>query len=103
MIKLVQRHGTGCMEPTIDRNSLSASKNQPGLGGARSRLGRLSSVFSDHIAGKIIVPYLVLVFGVAVLATHATINLIAGSLEDEFREELVSAGRAANEAMVVVE
>jgi len=91
------------MEPTIDGNSLSVNSDPSGRGYPPLRLSRLSTIFSDHIAGKIIVPYLVLVFGVAVLATHATINLIAGSLEDEFREELVSAGRAANEAMVVVE
>ena len=59
--------------------------------------------FRAFIAGKIIIPYLVLIFILGLGATYTTINLIAGSLEDKFREELANAGIAANQAMVKLE
>lgn len=63
----------------------------------------LFGLFRRYIAGKIIIPYLVLIFLLGLFATYTTMNLIAGSLEDKFREELASAGRSANEAMVKIE
>src|SRR5438105_6428897 len=60
-------------------------------------------LFRRHIAGKIIIPYLLLIFVLALLATHVTMNLISGSLEERFQEELAGAGLAANEAMVKLE
>ncbi|MBI4213542.1 MAG: HAMP domain-containing protein [Chloroflexi bacterium] len=72
---------------------------------AASRHRRFSIVhyFRGYIAGKIIIPYLVLIFILGLGATYTTINLIAGSLEDKFREELANAGLAANQAMVKIE
>ena len=74
---------------------------------ASSRLGEwlLSplSLFHRHIAGKIVIPYLLLIFVLALLATHTTMNLISGSLEERFQEELAGAGVSANEAMVKLE
>lgn len=72
----------------------------------RPQLSRLPGIFrvvARYIAGKIIVPYLVVIFVLAILASYVTINLIATSLEDKFREDLAAAGRSANEAMVVLE
>jgi len=60
-------------------------------------------LFNRYIAGKIVVPFLALVLILAILATHITINLIAGSLEEKYREELAQAGRSAGEAMVTLE
>lgn len=60
-------------------------------------------LFRRHIAGKIVIPYLLLIFVLALLATHVTMNLIAGSLEERFEEELAGAGVSANEAMVKLE
>jgi class 3 adenylate cyclase len=60
-------------------------------------------LFRRHIAGKIVIPYLLLIFVLALLATHTTMNLISGSLEERFQEELAGAGVSANEAMVKLE
>ncbi|MBM2812152.1 MAG: cyaA 2 [Chloroflexi bacterium] len=61
------------------------------------------SLLTRSIAGKIVIPYLILVFLLAMLGTYVTVNLIVGSLEQRVQQDLASSGRAANEAMVVLE
>lgn len=61
------------------------------------------ALFKRYIAGKIVIPYLLVIFLIAVLATYITMHLIADSLEEKFREELAGGGRSANEAMVMIE
>ncbi len=75
--------------------------------GAMLRFGAfvatVRGLFTRRIAGKIILPYFLLVcILVMVLATIA-VNLVTGSLEEKFRAELAGAGRSANEAMVLLE
>jgi class 3 adenylate cyclase len=60
-------------------------------------------LFKHYIMGKIIVPYMVLIIILGTGAIYVVQNLVAGSLEDKFREELATAGRSANEAMVKIE
>jgi hypothetical protein len=63
----------------------------------------VKALFTGTIAGKIILPFLVLILVLGTGAIYVVTNLVAGSLEDKFREELASAGRSANEAMVKME
>jgi len=44
-----------------------------------------------------------LIFCLALLATYTTINLIADTLEEKFREDLAAGARSANESMVKLE
>ena len=87
---------------TVDRVSASSIAGTPA-----GRLGEWLfaplGLFSRHIAGKIVIPYLLLIFVLALLATHITMNLISGSLEERFQEELADAGISASEAMVKLE
>lgn len=64
---------------------------------------RLLTPFTHRISGKIIGPYLLLVFLLATLATYVVMNLVTTSLEEKFRSQLADAGRAANEAVVRLE
>lgn len=75
----------------------------PGPPGSRRAAFLVPGIFNRYIAGKIVIPNLVLIFVLAVFATYVTVNLIADTLEDKFREELAAAGRSANEAMVLLE
>lgn len=64
---------------------------------------RLFGFITNRISGKILAPYLALVFILAVFATYVVMNLVTTSLEEKFRSQLADAGRAANEAMVKLE
>lgn len=64
---------------------------------------RLFRFYTDRIGGKIVVPYLVLIFVVALLATYVVLSLVSTSIFDKFREDLADGGRAANEAMLKIE
>src|SRR4051794_10671770 len=63
----------------------------------------LWALVTRRIAGKIILPYLLIFFLVGVLAAYVAIDQITTSLEQKYREELAAAGRSANEAMVLLE
>ncbi len=69
----------------------------------RNPVARAVALFTHRIAGKIVLPYLALIFVLAVLATYTTINLIADTLEEKFREDLAAGARSANESMVKLE
>ncbi len=58
---------------------------------------------TGRIAHKITVPYVILICLLAILASYITVHLIASSLEEKFQDELATAGRSANEAMVLLE
>src|SRR6266568_7227367 len=58
---------------------------------------------THRVGGKIISPYLALVFVLAILATYVVMNLVTSSLEEKFRSQLADAGRAANESIVDIE
>lgn len=60
-------------------------------------------LFTEHISGKIILPYLVIVFLLAVLATYVVMSLVSTSIFDKFRQDLADGGRAANESMLKIE
>lgn len=60
-------------------------------------------LFTRHLAGKIVLPYLIVIWLVAVLATSIAVDQISTGLEDKYQQELAAAGRSANEAMVVIE
>lgn len=75
-----------------------------GLGeGRRSFLRRAVGVVTKHISTKIVVPYLVVIFLLAMLGTFIVMKLVAGSLEERLINQLVDAGRKANDAMVMIE
>lgn len=91
-------------------STLSAQATNTGLvadvgrGPRRKRwLGRPTALYRQNVAGKIAIPYLALVFLVPFVATTATLNFLAGSLDEKFREELGAAARSANEAVVKLE
>ncbi len=78
-------------------NKLSGRRRWPNPGAAAV------SLFTHRIAGKIVLPYLALIFLLAVFATYTTINLITDTLEEKFREDLAAGARSANESMVKLE
>ncbi len=70
--------------------------NKPALRGASTFLwGRISS--------KIIVPYLFMMFVVAMLATYVVLRLVSDSLEQRYISQLLDAGKAVNDGVVRIE
>ena len=55
-------------------------------------LAALYDFFRRRILGKIVLPYLLLVGIIALFFSYVTIDVVATSLEDKFREELADAG-----------
>lgn len=75
-----------------------------GLGeGQHSFLRRAVGVVTKHISTKIVGPYLVVIFLLALMGTYIVMRLVAGSLEERLINQLVDAGRKANDAMVMIE
>jgi hypothetical protein len=60
-------------------------------------------LFTRRIAGKVAMPYLLVLCFLAVFVVHIALDLLSSSLEEKFRDELAGAGRSANEAMVLLE
>lgn len=69
----------------------------------RRRWGMLFGWMGRRISYKIIIPYVVIILMVAVLATYAVTRLLASSLEDRLLNQLLDAGRKANDGMVEIE
>jgi len=64
-----------------------------------SRVATLTSPLR-HIHAKIIVPYAILGTVVAIVGTYLVTQLVAGSLEERFDNQLAEAGRVAGDAVV---
>jgi adenylate cyclase len=60
-------------------------------------------LLTHRIAGKLVLPYLVVLSLVLIVLTYFVSELLSSSLEEKFRDELAGAGRSANEAMVLLE
>lgn len=56
-----------------------------------------------HIRTKIIVPYAILTAILAVIGAYLVTQLVAGSLQERFDNQLVEAGRVASDAVVRAE
>src|SRR2546423_1212692 len=88
--------------PDLSRSapeSLSENELMPSPKGWR----RVLSPITHRVGGKIISPYLAIVFVLAILGTYVVMNLVTSSLEEKFRSQLADAGRAANESVVDME
>jgi hypothetical protein len=59
--------------------------------------------FSYRIVRKITLPYGIVICAVAIAVAILATDVVQGALEQKFREELATAGRSANEAMVLTE
>ncbi len=59
-----------------------------------------SSFFSSSIRNRIIIPYALLTLVLAAFGTFVVTFLVAGSLEERFRNQLVDAGSVVSEAVV---
>jgi adenylate cyclase len=55
------------------------------------------------IAGKIIAPYILILFILAMVAVFVVSRLVSGSLDEQFTNKLLDRGKATNEAVVKVE
>ena len=55
------------------------------------------------IRGKIIFPYLLLTLAVAILGAYIVTQLIAGSIEERFNNQLVNAGQVAADGLIRLE
>lgn len=66
-------------------------------------LSRLLAVFSRRISAKIIVPYVIVIALLAAGGTFIVVRLVAGSLDERLVNQLVDAGRKANDAVVTLE
>ncbi len=75
----------------------------PSAPNVASALSRVVGTVRNHIAGKIIAPYLFLIQLLALLATYLVVRSVSSSLEERFGNSLLDGGHAANEAMVKVE
>ena len=80
------------------------------LGGANRRLGQHSALLRAltgkltwplrHIRTKIIVPYAMLTVVLAMGGAYLVTQLVAGSLQERFDNQLAEAGRVASDAVV---
>jgi adenylate cyclase len=78
--------------------------SQPRQHAEGNRLFAAPLRFLTHrIAGKLVLPYVVLLCLVFIVLTFFVSELLNSSLEEKFRDELAGAGRSANEAMVLLE
>mgnify|MGYP006283615619 FL=1 len=63
----------------------------------------IQKVVSGTIAGKIIAPYILILFILAMVAVFVVSQLVSGSLDEQFTNKLLDRGKATNEAVVKVE
>lgn len=103
---------TARREPSasVKGTTVTATQASQGIGQSRHPTIRrwnpgawAAALFTRRIAGKIILPYLALIFALAILATYTVFNLIMETLEEKYREELAAAARSANESMAKLE
>ncbi len=60
---------------------------------------RLRRPLITNIRGKIILPYLILTFGVAVIGIYVVTNLVSGSLDERLNNQLLEAGRVVSDSL----
>lgn len=63
----------------------------------------IDKVVAGTIAGKIIAPYILILFILAMVAVFVVSRLVSGSLDEQFTNKLLDRGKATNEAVVKVE
>jgi two-component system sensor histidine kinase VicK len=68
--------------------------------GFSHKISRKASSLASSIRTKIVLPYAVLTLAVAVVGTFVVTQLVAGSLEERFVNQLVEAGRVASDSVV---
>jgi len=68
--------------------------------GFSHKISRKASSLASSIRTKIVLPYAVLTLAVAVAGTFVVTQLVAGSLEERFVNQLVEAGRVASDSVV---
>jgi hypothetical protein len=68
--------------------------------GFSQKISRKASSLASSIRTKIVLPYAVLTLAVAVAGTFVVTQLVAGSLEERFVNQLVEAGRVASDSVV---
>ncbi|MBI3967272.1 MAG: HAMP domain-containing protein, partial [Chloroflexi bacterium] len=90
---------------TADGKHDSAHQSASPSGQVAGLLGGLPGLgfFTRSISGKIIGPYLLVIFAFAIIVTYAVMRLVAGSLEERYLSQLGDAGRSANESVVRIE
>ena len=75
--------------------------------GIRNFPGRIYNLImkliAGSIAGKIIAPYILILFILAMVAVFVVSRLVSGSLDEQFTNKLLDRGKATNEALVKVE
>jgi signal transduction histidine kinase len=64
------------------------------------RIMRTAGSLASSIRAKIVLPYAVLTLAVAAVGTFVVTQLVAGSLEERFNNQLVEAGRVASDSVV---
>ena len=64
------------------------------------RIMRIAGSLASSIRTKIVLPYAVLTLAVATVGTFVVTQLVAGSLEEGFDNQLVDAGRVASDSVV---
>ncbi len=64
---------------------------------------KLLRPFARHLRYKIIFPYLILTFLVAVVGVYVVINLVSESLEERLSNHLIEAGRVVSESLTTQE
>lgn len=60
-------------------------------------LQQIQHLFLSSIRGKIVLPYLLLTLGVAIVGTYVVTSLVAGSLDERLTNQLLEAGRLVSD------
>ncbi len=81
----------------------AATHSDPYDYAGRSLASRVLGVLTRRISAKIIVPYVMVILLLATGGTYIVVRLVAGSLEERLINQLVDAGRKANDSMVTLE
>jgi PAS domain S-box-containing protein len=68
--------------------------------GFLDRIIRMAGSLASSIRTKIVLPYAVLTLAVATVGTFVVTQLVAGSLEERFNNQLVDSGRVASDSVV---
>lgn len=86
------------------KRSGSQSNDQPRQNAqSRGWRQRLSFILSPNIRGKIVLPYLILTFVVAVIGLYVVGRLVVSSLNERLNNQLLEAGRVVSDKLALQE
>ena len=98
-----QQLETGGWERALQEIANAVQPGDTKGSGRPSLIARLLGFFTHRISAKIVGPYIIIISLLAAGGTFIVVRLVAGSLDERLVNQLVDAGRKANDAMVSLE